>query len=63
MVAVFFGYLVLLHPITRHEPRYIPVKHMDTGRFELVLISELDEMKNAGLVVNRGGTEYFTDAN
>lgn len=41
--------------------RYVPVKHMDTGRFELILVSELDQMKKAGLVVNRGGTEYFTD--
>lgn len=61
VVSVFLWRSVFLNPITCREIRYVPVKHMDTGRFELILVSELDQMKKAGLVVNRGGTEYFTD--
>lgn len=42
--------------------RYVPVKHKDTGRYELVLISELEGMKQSGLVVNERGVDVFADA-
>lgn len=42
--------------------RYVPVKHKDTGRYELVLISELEGMKQSGLVVSERGVDFFADA-
>ncbi|CAM9865224.1 unnamed protein product, partial [Hapterophycus canaliculatus] len=41
--------------------RYVPVKHKDTGKYELVLIAELDGMKREGLVVNERGIDVFVD--
>ncbi|CAM9737759.1 unnamed protein product [Ectocarpus fasciculatus] len=41
--------------------RYVPVKHKDTGKFELVLISELEEMKRNGLIVSERGGDVFVD--
>lgn len=42
--------------------RYVPVKHKDTGRYELVLISELEGMKQSGLVVSERGIDVFAEA-
>ncbi|CAN0452538.1 unnamed protein product [Ascophyllum nodosum] len=42
--------------------RYVPVKHKDTGRYELMLVRELDEMKRKGVIVTERGQEVFTDA-
>ncbi|CAB1117238.1 unnamed protein product [Ectocarpus sp. CCAP 1310/34] len=41
--------------------RYVPVKHKDTGKFELVLISELEEMKRNGLIVSERLGDVFVD--
>ncbi|CAM9206020.1 unnamed protein product [Ectocarpus sp. 6 AP-2014] len=41
--------------------RYVPVKHKDTGKFELVLVSELEEMKRNGLIVSERGGDVFVD--
>lgn len=46
----------------RQKPdRYVPVKHKDTGKYELVLIAELDGMKREGLVTNERGIDVFVD--
>lgn len=45
----------------RKKRRYVPVKHKDTGKFELVLISELEEMKRNGLIVSERGGDVFVD--
>lgn len=42
--------------------RYVPVKHKDTGRFELVDKAELEEMKKAGTVASELGQNIFLDA-
>lgn len=41
--------------------RYVPVKHKDTGRYELVLVAELEGMKKSGLVRTERGVEVFED--
>lgn len=39
----------------------MPVKHKDTGKYELVLIAELEELKRKGLVANERGTDVYVD--
>lgn len=51
----------LQHDSLRTIRRYVPVKHKDTGKFELVLISELEEMKRNGLIVSERGGDVFVD--
>eukprot|EP00903_Cladosiphon_okamuranus_P008731 g8363.t1 len=41
--------------------RYVPVKHKDTGKYELVLIPELDELKRKGVVVTERGIDVYVD--
>lgn len=41
--------------------RYVPVKHKDTGKFELILAGELEDMRKSGLVVKERGQDVFTD--
>lgn len=46
---------------TDHKKRYVPVKHKDTGKYELVLIAELDELKRKGLVATERGIDVYVD--
>lgn len=41
--------------------RYVPVKHTDTGKFELILVGELEEMRRSGLIVKERGQDVFAD--
>lgn len=41
--------------------RYVPIKHKDTGKYELVLIAELDELKRKGLVATERGIDVYVD--
>ncbi|CAM9332525.1 unnamed protein product [Pylaiella littoralis] len=41
--------------------RYVPVKHKDTGKYELVLVAELDSMKREGLVINERGVNVYVE--
>lgn len=50
-----------LRAFLRMARRYVPVKHKDTGKYELVLISELEEMKRNGLIVSERRGDVFVD--